>query len=271
MADTTLNARVDKKMEVAPGLMIVRVVPEGWTLPEFKAGQFAVLGLPGSAPRCAMSEPEEKEPSPERLIRRAYSIASSSVQKEYLEFYVALVRSGSLTPRLFALDEDDRVFLSPKITGMFTLDEVPDDSNVMLVATGTGIAPYMSMIRSRMLAHEDRRFAVLHGARHSWDLGYRSELVALERHYENFIYLPTIRNPVDEGTPWMGHVGFVQTLWTDGTLEKAWGGLPAPADTHVFLCGNPGMIESMTDILQTEGFKTHTRKDPGQIHMEKYW
>ncbi len=271
MADTTLNARVQKKMEVAPGLMIIRVAPEGWALPDFKAGQFAVLGLPGSAPRCSMSESEEDSPASDRLIRRAYSIASSSVQREYLEFYVALVRSGSLTPRLFALDKDDKVWLSPRITGMFTLDDVPDDSNVVLIATGTGIAPYMSMIRSRMLAHEDRRFAVLHGARHSWDLGYRSELVALEHNYQNFFYLPTIRNPVDEDNPWTGHVGFVQTLWTDGTLQESWGGLPSPSDTHVFLCGNPGMIESMTDILQTGGFEPHNRKNPGQIHMEKYW
>ncbi len=271
MADTTLNARVQKKMEVAPGLMIIRVAPEGWALPDFKAGQFAVLGLPGSAPRCSMSETEEDSPASDRLIRRAYSIASSSVQSEYLEFYVALVRSGSLTPRLFALDKDDKVWLSPRITGMFTLDDVPDDSNVVLIATGTGIAPYMSMIRSRMLTHEDRRFAVLHGARHSWDLGYRSELVALEHNHENFIYLSTIRNPVDEDNPWTGHVGFVQTLWTDGTLQKSWGGHPSPSDTHVFLCGNPGMIESMTDILQTGGFEPHNRKTPGQIHVEKYW
>lgn len=271
MADTTLNARVEGTMEVAPGLMIIRVVPDGWKLPDFKAGQFAVLGLPGDAPRCSMAEPEEDAPAPGRLIRRAYSIASSSVQREYLEFYVALVRSGSLTPRLFALDKGDKVWLSPRITGMFTLDDVPEDNHVVLVATGTGIAPYMSMIRSQMLAHKDRRFAVLHGARHSWDLGYRSELMALERSYENFIYLPSIRNPMDEDNPWTGHVGFVQTLWTDGTLRKAWGGHPTPSDTHVFLCGNPGMIESMTDILQTEGFAPHSRKSPGQIHMEKYW
>ena len=82
-----LNAIVLERTEVSPGLIILRVAPEGWQLPEFDAGQFAVLGLPGAAQRCDLAMPEESGPGPTQLIKGAYSIASSSVAKEYVEFY----------------------------------------------------------------------------------------------------------------------------------------------------------------------------------------
>ena len=72
-----------------------------------------------------MSEPEEPPTDPAKLIRRAYSIASSSLAREYMEFYVALVTTGALTPRLFTLRIGDRIWLGPKVTGMFTFDQVP--------------------------------------------------------------------------------------------------------------------------------------------------
>jgi hypothetical protein len=72
-----LNAVVSRRIEVAPGLLIMRVVPEGWDLPEFTAGQYTVLGLPGSAPRHVVSDEEDTPRDPTRLIKRAYSISSS--------------------------------------------------------------------------------------------------------------------------------------------------------------------------------------------------
>ena len=176
-----LNAVLQRRVEVAPGLMVIRVVPDGWELPEFTPGQFAVLGLPPEAPRCELADPDEEEHKPGKLIRRAYSIASSSVAREYLELYITMVRSGALTPRLFALETGDRLWLGPKITGRFTLDEVPGDANLVLIATGTGLAPYMSMLRTMLPECGERRIAVLLGARHSWDLGYQAELVTMDR------------------------------------------------------------------------------------------
>ena len=164
MPEPALNAVVALRTEISPWLIILRVVPDGWELPAFSPGQFAVLGLPGAAPRCAMSEPEEPASDPSKLIRRAYSVASSSATSEYMEFYVALVTSGALTPRLFALNIGDRVWLGTKITGMFTFDQVPEDQNVVMIATGTGLAPYMSMLTTHLTCGAPRRFAVLHGA-----------------------------------------------------------------------------------------------------------
>ncbi len=272
MVTQGLNAVVSQRIEVSPYLIILRVQPDGWELPEFIPGQFAVLGLPGSAPRYRFSDPEAEPPEPDRLIKRAYSIASSSVEREYAEFYITLVGSGALTPRLFALRVGDRLWLSPKFTGMFTLSEIPEDvKNVVLVATGTGLAPYMSMMRTQLEHDRNRRFAVLHGARHSWDLGYRSELITMQRLCPNFTYLPIISRPEDEPVAWNGPTGYVQDLWTGGGLCKAWGSRPGPGDTHVLLCGNPVMVEVMSDILSGEGFREHTKKTPGEVHVERYW
>ena len=271
MAETALNAVVTQKMEVAPELIILQVTPDGWELPDFEAGQFAVLGLPPEAPRAPWSDPEDERIEAGRMIRRAYSIASSSVARTYMEFYLTMVRSGALTPRLFALEPGDRLWLGSKVSGMFTLSDVPVDKHVVLVATGTGLAPYMSMLRTHLPTKTARRFAVLHGARHSWDLGYRAELETMQHLCPDFIYIPQISRPADEHVQWAGHTGYVQDLWTSGPLDEVWKGHPSPEDTHVFLCGNPMMCEDMMTQLDREGFREHTRKESGQVHVERYW
>jgi len=174
------NATVSSRVEVAPGLVIMRIVPD--KLPfEFKSGQYVVLGLKASEPRVDEWE-SEAAPSvlptgeaaedavagtpesqaavdaqaaavakaatdPERMIRRAYSIASESRSDEYTEFYLTLVMSGELTPRLFNLKIKDRLYVGPKAVGVFTLDKAPG-KHLLMVGTGTGLAPYMSMLRS---------------------------------------------------------------------------------------------------------------------------
>jgi ferredoxin--NADP+ reductase len=270
MTELHLNAVVTAKQEISPRLMIMRVAADDWQMPEFEPGQFAVLGLPGSAPRCRISEPEEPTADSHKLIRRAYSIASSSQTREYMEFYINLVGTGALTPRLFALNVGDRLWLSPKATGMFTLDQVPRDKHIVMVATGTGLAPYISMLTSEMLCGDPRRYAVLHGAYHSWDLGYRSELLALQHLCRNFTYVATIDRPEDEPVPWTGPTGWVQDLWRKQVIAQSWGFPPTPADTHVFLCGNPLMIEEMMTVLEAEGYLEHTPKQPGGIHAERF-
>lgn len=271
MEENQLNAVVLKRVEVAPGLIILRVRPSGWELPDFEPGQYAVLALPGAAKRTELSDPETEAPPPDKLIKRAYSIASSSKEKEFVELYITLIRSGSLTPRIFNLKEGDGVFLAEKFKGMFTLQQVPEQSNIVMIATGTGIAPYMSMIRTEFKLRPERRFAVFHGARHSWDLGYRAELSTLAYYFKNFAYLPSISRPDGEKEGWTGHTGYVQDLWRKKALEPRWGFQPKPDDTHVFICGAPAMAEEMLQTLSSEGFREHKKKEPGQIHLEKFW
>jgi ferredoxin--NADP+ reductase len=265
-----LNALVEQKDELTPRLMILRVVPEGWELPHFEAGQYVVLALPPTAPRCSLSKPERRQPDPNRLIRRAYSIASSSLTGEYMDFYVSLVSTGMLTPRLFALDAGDELWMSDHPTGMFTLADVPPDRHIVMVATGTGLAPFMSMLTTHLTCGDERKVMVLHGADHTWDLGYRAELETLQHLCSNFSYVPTIDRPEFEPVPWQGATGWVQKLWKSGAIEKIWGFKPTPNNTDVFLCGVPGMLDDMMAILTKEGFKEHTRTQPGEVHVERY-
>ena len=265
------NAIVVQRIEVTENLIKLRIIPDGWELPDFIPGQFGVLGLPASAPRYPSCDPDEPPIASDKMILRAYSIASSSVLKEYLEFYIGLVRSGALTPRLLSLRPGDKVWLSPKLRGMFTLSEVPAEYNLVLIATGTGIAPYISMIRTEVAQGVRRKFAVIHGARHSSDLGYHNELMTLSAANDSFKYIPILSHAHEERIPWKGHEGFVQKLWTDGILDKAWGSHPTPQGTHVFLCGNPIMIREMEEVLEKEQFKKHTKREAGQIHIEQFF
>ena len=271
LAGQTLNAIVTHKDEVAPGLMIVRVAPEKWALPPFKPGQFAVLGLPAEAARHPLSDPEDPPARAGSMLRRAYSIASSSRENDYLEFFLNFVRSGSLTPRLFALEVGDRLWLGPKITGLFTFDEVPPDANAVMVATGTGLAPYMSMLRTFIADSHHGLVAVIHGARHSWDLAYRDELITMQRVHRKLTYIAAVSRPDEEPVPWGGEIGRVQDVWLRRRVGTAWGIEPVPGHTHVLLCGNPTMIEDMVVLLSGEGYHEHTRRQPGQVHVERYW
>jgi len=264
------NAVVINRIEVAPGLAKFHIAPIGWELSPFEPGQFVAIGLFGSAERYTFSDPEVKPSDPEKIIRRAYSIASGSKENEYLELYVSIVKNGALTPRLFALKPGDKLYMNNKITGMFTIDEVPKDQNIVLIATGTGVAPYMSMLRSNTINNETRKYAVIHGAYNSWDLGYRSEIRTIERLSPNFFYFPIISEPDKETIKWTGPVGFVQEIWDSKGIEEKWGHDITPENTHVFLCGHPDMIDGMIVYLEARGFKEHKRKDPGNIHVEKF-
>lgn len=265
-----LNATLTRRWDIAPGLAIFRVEPHG-ELPPFLAGQYYALGLPSSCPRVLGSDlepPREKE----TMVRRAYSIASSSKQHEYLEFYITLVQSGELTPRLFGLQPGDRLWLSPRAKGMFTLQQVPHDRDLFLISTGTGLAPYISMLRGELADREGgRRIVIAHGARHSWDLGYRAELEVQTRRRTRLSYIPSITRP-SEDPSWKGETGYLQQQVQDGRLESLSGVPLDAARAHVFLCGNPAMITALMDLLGARGFSECSRKDPkGQIHTEKYW
>lgn len=271
MALPELNAVVTRRVDLTSELFILRVSPDGWELPDFEPGQFGVLGLPPDAPRSKAAMPEDSPPDPGKLIRRAYSISSSSKARQYLEFYVVLVKAGALTPRLHALKPGDRIWVAPKITGIFTLNDLPRDVNVILVATGTGLAPYMSMLRTHVNDGLWRRVAVLHGARQSVDLSYNEELTLLDSLHESVDYLPIISSPDQEPVPWQGVSGRVQDLWKNRVIQQRWGFSPSPEDTHFYLCGNPKMIEEMIELLGEDGFQEHTNTKPGQIHVERYW
>jgi ferredoxin--NADP+ reductase len=278
---------------------------------EFKPGQYVVLGLKATEPRIAGADadgpsvvPEEASAGtsesqsgvraqaaaaaraaadPERMIRRAFCIASESRAAEYLEFYLTLISSGELTPRLFNLKPGDRLDVGPKAEGLFTLD-LAYGKHILMIGTGTGLAPYMSMIRNELALRVDghlgvralvqcnggRHFVMVHGARYSWDLGYRTELTGLARHCANFHYLPAITRPQEDVT-WSGRTGYLQNVIASGVIEKETGLAVTPQNFDILLCGNPGMIETVIDWAQERGFTRDVGGKIGTLHVEQYW
>jgi len=263
-----LNAVITQVVQISPLMKVFKVTPD-WELPEFKPGQFVALSLPASAPRCPEAAEEFEKLEGDKSIKRAYSIASSSKSTDSLEFYITLVKSGSLTPRLFSLKVGDRVGVGKKIVGMFTMNQVEEDKNVILVGTGTGVAPYMSMLRTDALNRKGK-IVVIQGASNSWDLGYSSELQMLDDLYDKFTYIPTITEPEKEVSKWKKNTEFVQDMWKNKIIEQKGGFKPSPDNTHVFLCGNPKMIAAMKEAMSEDGFTVHSRKNPGQIHIEEF-
>jgi ferredoxin--NADP+ reductase len=256
-----LNSTLIQRIEVTPDLLILRVKPDAG-VPEFKSGQYVALGLMGSAARYEGAEPEVEVPAADKLIKRAYSIGSSPSQRDYLEFYVAVVPNGALTTRLAALKEGDRLFTQPKVTGTFTLDGISGDRNLILVSTGTGLAPFMSMVRTGNVWTSNRRVTVVHGVRFPADFAYADELKGYQAADRDLVYLPIASRAGDDYT---GHKGRIQRLFDDGLVN------PNPDTDSVFLCGNPAMIEDMETHLVTRGFVVHSKKAPGNLHVEKYW
>jgi ferredoxin--NADP+ reductase len=161
--------------------------------------------------------------------------------------------------------------MGPKVSGRFTLAEAPEERHLALVATGTGLAPYMSMLRTMLPEFGDRKVAVLLGARHSWDLGYHAELMTMDRLCPGVTYVPIISRPGEEFVPWSGRTGYVMELWRASVFAEAWGLQPDPGNTSVFLCGNPTMIDDMCFLLSQEGFREHSRNSPGHIFVERFW
>ena len=263
-----LNCIITQTVQVSPIMKIIKVKPDGWPFPKFQAGQFVGLGLPPEAPRSKEATNEHAPPKPDKLIKRAYSIASSSTDQA-VEFYITLVHSGQLTPRLWDLKIGDKIWMGKKAVGMFTLDQIDPDDNVIMIATGTGVAPYMSMLRTNALKRKGK-ILVIQGAANSWDLGYSSELRLLSSMFDGFDYFPTITDPQNEPVGWDGDTRFVQDIWVAGLAKNTWGFDPTPQNTHVFLCGNPKMVNGMKELLAKEGFTEHSRKIFGQIHAEEF-
>jgi ferredoxin--NADP+ reductase len=241
------EGRVLARRDWAPGLFSLTVAAE---VEPFQPGQFVNLAL-------------ELDGS---LERRSYSIASPPGAP--LEFLLTEVAAGKLTPRLQRLAPGDPIFVEPKPQGFFTLRWLPAARDLWLIATGTGLGPFLSILRSEEPWTRFEHVVLAHSARERSHLAYRDELAELLRARAAFRMVSLVsREPASAG---ILH-GRVTTALADGSLERAAGHSIDGDRTHLMLCGNPAMIEEMTARLGERGLKKHRVRTPGHITIEKYW
>ncbi|MBM3391080.1 MAG: ferredoxin--NADP reductase [Betaproteobacteria bacterium] len=221
------------------------------TIEPFRAGQFTKLGLEING----------------EIVGRPYSIVSAPGEP-VLEFYFSTVPEGPLSPRLSQLKAGDAVLVAPKPNGFLVLDEVPPAIHLWLLATGTGIGPFLSILKTAEPWQRFQRVVLVHAARTAAELSYRRAIArVLEAEPKRFAYVPVIsREETDYAL-----AGRIPQAVADGRLEaRAHLQLDA-ALAHVMLCGNPAMVEDATAALAARGLRKHRRKEPGQISVETYW
>ncbi len=251
------NATLRKRIDLTEALTIFQFDPDG-DLPDapwFVPGQYCVLGLNNDDPALGASQ-------------RPMSIASASQNREDIEFYIRWVASPTsknpLTHLLWKLQEGDRAFVRPVPKGKFTVHHLVGDDDPRIkvfVAAGTGLAPFVSIVRSYLNDHPGaslERFAILHGASYSEDVGYREELEGLVAN-NGLRYVPTISRP-KERPSWTGAHGRVEDLFssaqiadTEGRLGLEPGGL-RPSDAAIFVCGLQGTIGKCIERMAGRGF-----------------
>ncbi|MEM1013868.1 MAG: ferredoxin--NADP reductase [Planctomycetota bacterium] len=266
--ETLFNATLISREDLTDDLAVMRVAPDG-DVPVYKPGQYATLGLPAADQSLV-----ENKKGLARFTLRPYSISSSPLDKEALEFYVAKVPDGAFTPSMWDLSLGDRLYMAPKCKGKFTLDDIPAGKDLVAVATGTGLAPFVSMLRTYRETGRWERFIVIHGTRLCNDLGYKQEFEALAEGDESILYIATCSREPDvvDGKGWLGLRGRVNTVLDEKTYADLVGRPLSPDQCHVLLCGNPAMIDDVTNQLVDRGFVPKSREHPdGNVHFEKYW
>jgi ferredoxin/flavodoxin---NADP+ reductase len=185
-------------------------------------------------------------------LLRTYSLASAP-HEDWLEFFVELYPGGRLSERLRRLGPGAAMALGPTASGDLRLNTAR--VNQLLIATVTGIAPFVSMLRAHVRQPQTRhRFFILHGASHGDEFGYASELAALmARDPVSFFYLPTVSRPDSpRNRGWQGARGRVESL--AGALVERF--RLGPRDTAVLACGHPAMVRTVSRLFTKLGYST---------------
>jgi ferredoxin--NADP+ reductase len=217
----------------------------------FDAGQFVRIALDIDGERVA----------------RAFSLVNAP-DEPLLEFYGIVVPQGPLSPRLARLEAGDRLFVASNPAGFLVLRELPDAETLWLMATGTGIAPFVSMLRADSPWQRFANVVLVQAVRHAPELVYREEVDrARAKHGSRFRYVPVVSREDTPGTL----RGRIPALLEDGRLEGAAGLKLAPADSQVMLCGNPDMLKDTSTALAARGLRKNRRRAPGQITAESFW
>lgn len=220
----------------------------------FKNGHFVMIGL-------------ENEGKP---LLRAYSIASANYEDQ-LEFFSIKVQDGPLTSRLQNIKVGDDIYVSRKPTGTLVLDHLLPGRNLWLLSTGTGLAPFLSIIKDPEIYERFDKVILTHGVRTIGELAYQDMITDLpdneffgEMVQGKLLYYPTVtREP-------FRNEGRLTDLMENGKLMSDLG-LPAfnLEDDRFMLCGSPSMLKDLTKILDAQGFEEARRGELGHYVIER--
>lgn len=227
---------LEKIFHLTPTVRTFRLRYPGGKGFSFKPGQFCMVDVPAG----------------DKIKKKAYSIASPPHELEYIDLCVKLVEEGLATHWFWSLKEGDSVDLGGPYGGFVLPD--PIETDLVFVATGTGLAPFRSMIRTlyQEASSFDRQASLIFGVRYEDEILYHDEWCDLAKANDSFQYIPTISRPKD----WGGQVGYVQEA-----LKKH---MLSPSGKQIYICGLIPMIEAVEKAALEIGC------DPKQIHFEKY-
>lgn len=298
LRDEHYNATITWIRSHNPDLWVMKVTPDEPIEP-FEPGQYTTLGLGFWEPRADHVFEEFDNPADrEKIARRSYSVSSSIVDDEKgglvephpeeIEFYIVQVPPDeeevpALTPRIFTKGVGDRIYMSHKFTGRYTLQGVAPTDNIVFLATGTGEAPHNLMTAELLRRNHQGRILSVVCVRKRRDLAYTEQQAVVMDQYPNYEYVAlTTREPENEGNK-----VYIQDLISSGRLEEQLGSELDPEGTQVFLCGNPLMIGLPTwdddqivgfpespgvcELLHQRGFTIDHRRERGNVHFEEYW
>ncbi|WP_085687835.1 MULTISPECIES: ferredoxin--NADP reductase [unclassified Pseudomonas] len=223
----------------------------------FRAGQFARLGV---------NRPDG------RTVWRAYSMVSSPFD-EFLEFFSIVVPGGEFTSELSRLRVGDTLLVERQAFGYLTLDRFVDGRDLWLLSTGTGVAPFLSILQDFEVWEKFERIILVYSAREGRELAYQQLIAELtQRDYlaefaHKFQFIPVVTREAYPGAL----SGRITTLIETGELERAAGVELDPLWSRVMLCGNPQMIDDTRALLKQRGMALSLTRRPGQVAVENYW
>lgn len=216
----------------------------------FEAGQFVRIALDIDGERVA----------------RPYSLVNAPME-EYLEIYFNIVPEGPLSPRLAALEVNDEIFITDKANGFLTIDEVPECKHLWLLATGTGVGPFLSALKGEKIWQRFEKVVLGYSIRDGSELSYQQQISAIEKQRgQQFCFVPFVTREKIDGA--MNQR--IPVCIEDGSLEKRVGIIINEDDSHVMMCGNSAMISSVSECLEKRGLRKHRRREPGHLTTEKY-
>jgi ferredoxin--NADP+ reductase len=215
----------------------------------FQAGQFVRIALDIEGERVA----------------RAFSFVNPP-EDPVLEFYGVVVPEGPLSPRLARLRAGDTLQVASNPAGFLVMSEVPDAQTLWLLSTGTGLAPFLSILRTEAPWQRFREVVLVHAVRQARELVYREMIARLQKE-RGLRYVTVVSREAAPGSL----AGRIPAAVRDGRLEAAAATRLSPETSQVLLCGNPDMLKDTTAALAERGMRKHRRRAPGQITTESFW